>query len=113
MGLTERDAIRGGIAYDKAVFPWSASGRALASGRGEGLTKLLFEKEGRRLLGAGIVGAGAGELIAETILALELDARAADLAHSVHPHPSLSETIAFAAEIAQGSITDLYLGASR
>lgn len=109
MGFTEREALRAGVAYEKAVFPWAASGRALSMGRGEGLTKLLFEKGGRRVIGAGIVGAGAGELIAETVLALELDAYAADLCVAVHPHPSLSETLAAAAEIAQGTITDLYL----
>lgn len=109
MGLTEREALRTGISYEKAIFPWAASGRALSVGRGEGLTKLLFEKGSRRLIGAAIVGAGAGELIAETVLALELDARAADLCVTVHPHPSLSETVLGAAEIVQRTVTDLYV----
>ena len=109
MGLTEPEAKAQGIAYEKAVFPWAASGRALTMGRGEGLTKLLFDKESRRLIGAGIVGANAGELIAEAVVALEMGAEAADLALSIHAHPTLSETLCFAAEIAEGSITDLYV----
>ena len=109
MGLTEREAKTQGIEYEKAVFPWAASGRALATGRDDGMTKLLFDKTSRRLLGAAIVGVNAGELIAETVLALELGADAADLSLTVHPHPTLSETVYFASEIAEGSITDLYL----
>ena len=109
MGLSEAEAQAQGIAYDKAVFPWAASGRALATGRDDGMTKLLFDKSTRRLLGAAIVGVNAGELIAETVLALEMGADAADLGLTVHPHPTLSETIFFAAEIAEGSITDLYM----
>jgi dihydrolipoamide dehydrogenase len=109
MGLTESDAQKQGIAIEKAVFPWAASGRALASGRDDGLTKLIFEKDTRRLLGAAIVGVNAGELIAETVLALEMGADAEDIGLTVHPHPTLSETVFFAAEIAEGSITDLYL----
>jgi dihydrolipoamide dehydrogenase len=109
MGLTEAQAKAAGTDYEKAVFPWAASGRALATGREEGLTKLLFERGSRRLLGAGIVGPNAGELIAETVLALEMGAEAGDLALTIHPHPTLSETTYFAAEIAEGSITDLYL----
>jgi len=109
MGLTETQAKAQGVDYDKAVFPWAASGRAIASGREEGLTKLLFEKKTRRLLGAAIVGINAGELIAETVLALEMGADATDIGLTIHPHPTLSETIFFAAEIAEGSITDLYL----
>jgi dihydrolipoamide dehydrogenase len=107
MGLSEDEARARGLAVEKAVFPWSASGRALGIGRGEGLTKLLFEPGSRRLLGAGIVGRGAGDLIAETVLALEMGADAADLALTVHPHPTLSESIALAAEWAEGTITDL------
>jgi dihydrolipoamide dehydrogenase len=107
MGLTETGAREGGVEYEKAVFPWSASGRALGLGRDDGHTKLLFEPGSRRLLGAGMVGAGAGDLIAETVLALEMDADAQDISLTVHPHPTLSETIAFAAELAQGTITDL------
>jgi dihydrolipoamide dehydrogenase len=109
MGLSEAQAKAQGIEFEKAVFPWAASGRALAMGREEGLTKLLFEKGTKRLLGAGIVGPNAGELIAETVLALEMGAEAGDLGLTIHPHPTLSETVFFAAEIAEGSITDLYL----
>src|SRR5687768_6706425 len=109
MGLSESEAQAQGIEYEKAVFPWAASGRALATGRDDGLTKLLFDKTSRRLLGAAIVGVNAGELIAETVLALEMGADAEDLGLTVHPHPTLSETVFFAAEIAEGSITDLYM----
>ena len=109
MGLTETAARAQGIAYEKASFPWAASGRALATGRDEGMTKLLFHKDTRRLLGAGMVGPNAGELIAETVLALEMGADASDIGLTIHPHPTLSETVFFAAEIAEGSITDLYM----
>jgi dihydrolipoamide dehydrogenase len=109
MGLTEAQVQAQGIAYDKAVFPWAASGRALATGRDDGMTKLLFDKASRRLLGAAIVGVNAGELISEAVLALEMGADAEDIGLTVHPHPTLSETIFFAAEIAEGSITDLYM----
>ena len=108
MGLTETQAKAQGIDYDKAAFPWAASGRALSTGRDDGLTKVLFDKSTRRILGAAIVGVNAGELIAEAVLALEMGADAADLCLTIHPHPTLSETMAFAAEIAEGSITDLY-----
>ena len=91
------------------MFPWAASGRALATGRDDGMTKLLFDKNTRRLIGAGMVGVNAGELIAETVLALEMGADAMDLSLTVHPHPTLSETVFFAAEIAAGNITDLYM----
>ncbi len=107
MGLTETAAREDGIEYEKAVFPWSASGRALSLARPEGLTKLLIEPESRRVLGAGIVGIGAGDLIAETVLAIEMGADAEDIGLTIHPHPTLSETIAFAAEVAEGTITDL------
>ncbi|MFL5863297.1 MAG: dihydrolipoyl dehydrogenase [Solirubrobacteraceae bacterium] len=113
MGLTETqakadaDGDRDAVAYDKAVFPWTASGRALGLGRPEGLTKLLFEPETKRVLGAGIVGVGAGDLISEVVLALEMGANAEDIALSVHPHPTLSETVALAAELQDGTITDL------
>ena len=109
MGLTETEAKAQGIAYEKGVFPWAASGRSLSLGRDEGLTKVLFDPETKRVLGAGIVGPNAGELIAEATLALEMDAEAGDLALTVHPHPTLSETINFAAEAAEGTITDLYI----
>jgi dihydrolipoamide dehydrogenase len=107
MGLTETAAKADGVDYEKAVFPWAASGRALGLGRPEGLTKLLVEPETRRVLGAGIVGVGAGDLISETVLALEMGANAEDIALTVHPHPTLSETVAFSAELAEGTITDL------
>jgi dihydrolipoamide dehydrogenase len=107
MGLTENDAKAKGIEYDKAVFNWGASGRALGMGREEGLTKVLFSKDTKQVLGAGIVGINAGELIAETVLALEMGADAEDLSLTIHAHPTLSETIYFSAEIADGTITDL------
>ncbi len=107
MGLSEADAKAQGLAVEVAKFPWAASGRALGVGRAEGLTKLVFEPGGR-LLGAGIVGPNAGELIAETVLALELGADAEDLSLTIHPHPTLSESIGMAAEIAHGTVTDLY-----
>jgi dihydrolipoamide dehydrogenase len=113
MGLTETEAAAQGRAVEKAVFPWAASGRALSLGRDEGLTKLLFDPETHRLLGAGIVGPGAGELIAESVHALEMGAEAEDLALTIHAHPTLAETIGFAAEMAAGTITDLYVRAKR
>ena len=96
-----------GVEYDKAVFPWAASGRALGMGREEGLTKVLYEKGSKRILGAGIVGVNAGELIAETVLALEMGADAEDIGLTIHPHPTLSETVYFTAEMAEGTITDM------
>jgi dihydrolipoyl dehydrogenase len=107
MGLTETEAEDQGIEYEKTAFPWSASGRALSLGRGEGMTKLLFEPGSRRLLGAGIVGVNAGELIAETVHALEMGSDAEDIGLTIHPHPTLTETIGFAAEMATGTITDV------
>jgi dihydrolipoamide dehydrogenase len=107
MGLTEVSAREQGVEYDKAVFPWAASGRALSLGRDEGMTKLLFEAGSRRLLGAGIVGVNAGELIAETVHALEMGSDAEDIGLTIHPHPTLTETIMFASEMAEGTITDL------
>lgn len=109
VGLTETEAREQGTAYEKGVFPWSASGRALTLGRAEGLTKLLFDPGTGRVVGAGIVGVNAGDLIAEAAHAIEMNADAADLALTVHPHPTLSETVAFAAEAYEGTITDLYL----
>ncbi len=109
VGLTETEAREKGHAYEKGTFPWSASGRALTLGRSEGLTKLLFDPGTGRVIGAGIVGVNAGDLIAEAALAIEMNADAADLALTVHPHPTLSETVAFAAEAYEGTITDLYL----
>jgi dihydrolipoamide dehydrogenase len=106
-GLTETAARAGDVAFDRVVFPWAASGRALALGRSEGYTKLLVEPDSRRVLGCGIVGVGAGDLIAEAVHAIEMGADAEDLALTIHPHPTLSETVGFAAEMADGSITDL------
>lgn len=107
MGLSEDEAKKQGIDYVKGAFPWAASGRSLSLGRDDGLTKALFEKETGRLIGAGIVGPNAGELIAEAALALEMGADAEDMGLTIHPHPTLSETLCFAAEMAEGSITDL------
>ena len=109
VGMSEEAAKASGTEFVKGVFPWAASGRALSLGRSEGFTKLLFEKDGERLLGAGIVGTNAGDLIAEAALAIEMETNAADIGLTVHPHPTLSETLAFAAEAAEGTITDLYL----
>jgi dihydrolipoamide dehydrogenase len=109
MGLTETQAKAQGIPYEKASFPWAASGRALSVAREEGLTKVLYDPVTMRILGSGIVGVNAGELLAESVLALEMGADMQDLALTIHPHPTLSETIGFAAEIAEGSITDLYM----
>jgi dihydrolipoamide dehydrogenase len=109
VGLTETDAKARGVAYEKAVFPWSASARSLSLGRDEGLTKLLFDPQSHRVVGGGIVGTGAGDLIAEVALAVEMGADAADVGLTIHPHPTLSETVAMAAEAFEGTITDLYL----
>jgi len=109
MGLTETEAEKQGIAYEKAVFPWAASGRAITMTRDEGMTKLLFDKVSKKILGAGMVGPHAGELIAETVLALEMGADMQDIGLTIHPHPTLSETVLFAAELAEGTITDLYV----
>jgi dihydrolipoamide dehydrogenase len=113
VGLTEDDAKARGVAYEKGSFPWAASARSLTLGRGEGLTKLLFDAGTKRLVGAGIVGVNAGDLIAEAALAIEMGADAADVGLTVHPHPTLSETLAFAAEAAEGTITDLYVPKKR
>lgn len=109
VGLTEKEAKEKQINYEKASFPWAASGRALSMGREEGMTKLLFCPETNRLLGAGIVGVNAGDLIAETALAIEMCCDVEDIALTIHPHPTLSETIAQSAEAFEGTITDLYL----
>jgi dihydrolipoamide dehydrogenase len=108
-GLTEIIAKEKNIAYEKAVFPWLASGRSLGQGRDEGLTKLLFDPKTQRILGAGIVGPNAGELIAEIALAIEMGCEAEDIALTIHPHPTLSETVMLASEIFEGTITDLYM----
>ncbi|CAM8662208.1 Lpd Pyruvate/2-oxoglutarate dehydrogenase complex, dihydrolipoamide dehydrogenase (E3) component, and related enzymes [Oxalobacteraceae bacterium] len=109
MGVTEAEAKAKGIPFEKASFPWAASGRALAMGRDDGLTKLLWDPTTKRIIGAGIVGVNAGELLAETVLAMEMGADLEDLALTVHAHPTLSETPMFAAEMGLGSITDLYI----
>jgi len=109
MGLTEEQAKADGVEYTKGVFPWAASGRSLSIGRNEGMTKVLFDKNSHKILGAGMVGTNAGELIAEAVLALEMGADIEDIALTVHPHPTLSETFNFAAEMAEGTITDLYI----
>ncbi len=108
-GLTEKEAKAKGTAYEKAVFPWAASGRALSMGREEGMTKLLFCPETKRILGAGIVGITAGDLISEAALAIEMECDVEDIALTIHPHPTVSETIAQAAEMFEGTITDLYI----
>ena len=109
MGTTEEQAKADGVEYTKGVFPWAASGRSLSIGRNEGLTKILFDKNTQQIIGAGMVGTNAGELIAEAVLALEMGADIEDIALTVHPHPTLSETFNFAAEMAEGTITDLYI----
>jgi dihydrolipoamide dehydrogenase len=106
-GLSEGEAKQRGIEVEKAVYPWSANARALGLGRGEGLTKLLFSKQTGRLVGAGLVGARAGDLIAEAVVAMELGSDAEDLALAIHPHPTLSESLGLAAELAAGTVTDL------
>jgi len=108
-GITELEAKQKNIEIEKASFPWAASGRALANNRSEGATKLIFDKETHRLIGAGITGVNAGELISETVLAIEMGADAHDLGLTIHPHPTLSETVCFAAEVKEGTITDLYI----
>ena len=109
MGVTETEAKAKGIPFEKASFPWAASGRALAMAREDGLTKLLWDPTTKRIIGAGIVGVNAGELLAETVLAMEMGADLEDLALTIHAHPTLSETPMFAAEMGLGSITDLYI----
>lgn len=107
VGVTETEAKAKGLKIGKGVFPWAASGRALANGRSEGLTKVIFDPADDRVVGAAIVGTNAGDLIAEVALAIEMGADAVDLGHTIHPHPTLSETVNFAAEMFEGTITDL------
>ncbi len=109
MGLTENQAKEQGIEYDKGAFPWAANGRSLSLGRNEGVTKILCDKETGRVLGAGMVGPNAGEILAEAVLALEMGADAEDIGLTIHAHPTLSETIALASEMITGTITDLYV----
>jgi dihydrolipoamide dehydrogenase len=106
-GLTQQEAKDKGIKVEAAVFPWAASGRAIANGRDEGFTKLLFDAETHRVVGGGIVGTGAGDLISEVCLAIEMGADAVDIGKTIHPHPTLGETVGMAAEVAHGSCTDL------
>ncbi|SES16010.1 dihydrolipoamide dehydrogenase [Tranquillimonas rosea] len=106
-GLTETEAKKQGVKYQKGVFPWAASGRSLSLGRSEGVTKLLFDPDDDRVIGVGMVGPAAGDLIAEVALAIEMGSDAVDLSHTIHPHPTLSETVNFAAEMYEGTITDL------
>ena len=108
-GVTENEARAAGVAYGKGVFPWAASGRSLTLGRSEGMTKVLFDEATGRVIGCGIVGPSAGDLISEAVLAIEMGADAADIGLTIHPHPTLSETVAMAAEAFEGTITDLYL----
>ncbi len=107
VGVTENEAKEKGIKYGKGVFPWAASGRSLSLGRDEGMTKLLFNEENDQVIGAGIVGPNAGDLVAEAAVAIEMGCDATDLGHTIHPHPTLSETVNFAAEMFEGTITDL------
>jgi dihydrolipoamide dehydrogenase len=109
VGMTEIEAKATSVKYGKGVFPWAASGRSLSLGRDEGITKVLFDEEHERIIGCGIVGPSAGDLIAEAALAIEMGADAADIGLTVHPHPTLSETIGMAAEAFEGTITDLYM----
>ena len=109
VGVTETEAKAQGIAYGKGTFPWAASGRSLGLNRDEGVTKLLFDEATHRIIGAGLVGPNAGDLISEVGLAIEMGCDAADIALTIHPHPTLSETVAFAAEGFEGTLVDLYL----
>jgi dihydrolipoamide dehydrogenase len=107
VGLAEDEAKKAGAAVGVAKFPWSASGRAIANARDEGFTKLLFDAETHRIVGAGIVGTGAGELISELALAIEMGADATDIGRTIHPHPTTSESVGMAAELYEGVCTDL------
>jgi dihydrolipoamide dehydrogenase len=107
VGITEDEAKSKGIAVTKGLFPWAASGRAIANGRDEGFTKLLFDAQSHRIIGGGIVGTHAGDMIGEVALAIEMGADAVDIGKTVHPHPTLGESIGMAAEVAHGSCTDL------
>jgi len=109
VGLTEAEAKQQGLKVGVGKFPWAASGRAIANGRDEGFTKLIFDEETHRIVGGGIVGTHAGDLIGEVALAIEMGADAADIGLTVHPHPTLGESVGMAAEVFEGTITDLYL----
>jgi dihydrolipoamide dehydrogenase len=109
VGLTETEARQKGLKVGVGKFPWAASGRAVGLGRTEGFTKLLFDEATDRIVGGGIVGVHAGDLIAEIALAIEMGCEAGDIGHTIHPHPTLSESVGMAAEVFEGSITDLYI----
>jgi dihydrolipoamide dehydrogenase len=109
VGITETEAKERGVQYGKGMFPWAASGRALALNREDGFTKLLFDKDTHRVIGAGIVGTNAGDLVSEVALAIEMGADATDISLTIHPHPTLSETVGFSAEAFDGTLTDLYI----
>jgi dihydrolipoamide dehydrogenase len=107
VGITEDEAKAKGVKIQKGLFPWAASGRAIANGRDEGFTKLLFDASTHRVVGGGIVGTHAGDLISEIALAIEMGADAVDIGKTIHPHPTLSESVGFAAEVFEGVCTDL------
>jgi dihydrolipoamide dehydrogenase len=109
VGVTEREAKEKGLKVGVGKFPWGASGRAIGIDRTEGFTKLIFDEDTHRIVGAGIVGVHAGDLISELALAIEMGAEAADIALTIHPHPTLGESVGMAAEVYEGTITDLYL----
>jgi len=109
VGVTESEAKAKGLKVGVGKFPWAASGRAIGIGRTEGFTKLVFDEATHRIVGAGIVGVHAGDLIAELALAIEMGCEAADIGHTIHPHPTLSESVGMAAEAFEGTITDLYI----
>jgi dihydrolipoamide dehydrogenase len=109
VGVTETEAKAKGIAYGKGVFPWAANGRSLSLGREEGMTKVLFDEKTHRIIGCAVLGPNAGDLISEATLAIEMGCSAEDISLSIHPHPTLSETIAMATEVFEGTITDLYI----
>ena len=108
VGLTEKEAKEQGVSYETASFPWAASGRAIASAATNGMTKLIFDKDTHRIIGGAIVGTNAGEMLGEIGLAIEMGADAEDIGLTVHPHPTVSETFNFAAEVAEGTCTDIY-----
>jgi len=113
VGMTEEEARSAGVKYGKGVFPWAASGRSLAIGRDEGITKMIFDEDSQRVIGVGIVGPSAGDLISEGVLAIEMGCDASDIGMTIHPHPTLSETLCMAAEAFEGTLTDLYIPKKR
>jgi len=113
VGMTEEEAKKAGVKYGKGVFPWAASGRSLAIGRDEGITKVIFDEDSHRVIGVGIVGPSAGDLISEGVLAIEMGCDASDIGMTIHPHPTLSETLCMAAEAFEGTLTDLYIPKKR